>query len=60
MKIAGFSPTQPPRDLFLVHDVYEKDKIKSGLKVKYFELQVIDCQNGDKVLTDYKLKLCFL
>ena len=44
----------------LVHDVYEKDKIKSGLKVKYFELQVIDCQNGDKVLTDYKLKLCFL
>ena len=35
----------------LVHDVYEKDKIKSGLKAKYFELQVIDSQNGDKYLT---------
>ena len=40
----------------LEHDVYEKVKIKSGLKVKYFKLQVIDSQNGDKDLTEYQIK----
>ena len=53
LQVFSFSMAKPASSL---DDVYEKVKIKSGLKVKYFKLQVIDSQNGDKDLTEYQIK----